>query len=53
MIMTTSLDNSLKISTVDTDIERTEIHFDRTQKDITKLSLIGDNFVLAQTNKTE
>lgn len=53
MIMTASLDNSLKISTVDLEVKRTEINFDRTQKDITKLSLIGEDHVLAQTNKTE
>ncbi len=51
--MSSSLDSSLRISIVDNEIERTEISFDRTSKDIVKLSLIGQDYVLAQTNKTE
>ncbi len=48
MLLTTSLDTTIKVFATNTEINKAELKFDRSKAEITKLSLLGSNRAITQ-----
>ncbi len=48
MVLTTSMDTTLKVFITNTDIDKSELKFDRSETEITKLSLLGFTRAITQ-----
>ena len=53
MLMTASLDSSMKIFLIKFDINKMELKFDRSEKEITFMDLLGSNLVMTTTENSK
>jgi hypothetical protein len=53
MVLTTSMDTTLKVFITNTDIDKSELKFDRSESEITKLSLLGATRAITQAKNSK
>jgi len=53
MLLTTSLDTTIKVSNTNTDIDKSELKFDRSEAEISKLSLLGSTRAITQAQNSK
>jgi hypothetical protein len=53
MLLTTSLDTTIKVFATNTEINKAELKFDRSETEITKLSLLGSTRAITQVQSSK